>query len=135
MVVKPNHASLKKLKKKVRVLQKKEERSRQELRAALKKIHKLGHSYKVKLAAKLHKMKEKIAETQLSAYARAVSDLQQQIVKSVNEKSKLLKAAIRKFEKKHKLSASLTPKKKRKPAKKKTGAIKKISARQQPRKK
>lgn len=130
MVVKPDAASLKRLKKKVRVLQKKEERSRQELRAALKKIRKLSHSYKIKLAAKIHKMKEKIAETQLTAYARAVSDLQQQIVKSVNEKSELLKAAIRKFENKYQLSASLVPKKKKKPAKKKTGVTKKISHQQ-----
>jgi hypothetical protein len=71
----------------------------------------------------------------LTAYARAVSDLQQQIVKSVNEKSQLLKAAISRFEKKCQLSASLIPKKKKKPAKKKTGATKKVSSQRQLRKK
>ena len=115
MAVKTNQkVSIKRLKKQVRVLQKKEERSRHQLRAALKKIHKLAHSYKIKLANKLNEMKAKIAETEFASYAQAASDLQQQMLKSVNKKSKALKSVIGRFEKRLiKSKKTIKPKKKK----------------------
>jgi hypothetical protein len=125
MAVKKNSKTvLKKLKKQVRVLEKKEEQAKNQLRTALKKIRKLGRVYRSKLAVKARQMKGKIAEAQATTYVKAAVHLERQLLKGIDAKSKALESAITKLEKKHvaKLKKNLAKKgKKAGKTKKKTG--------------
>lgn len=98
---KKQKALLKKLKKQVRVLQRKEEQARNKLSSALKKMRKLGRTYKSKLASKVRLIKGKIAEIQSTTYAKVASDLERQLLKGIEAKGKALRTAIMKLEKKH----------------------------------
>lgn len=101
MAAKKNHkVLLKKLKKQVGVLQRKETQTRNKLRAALKKIRKLGHSYENRLATKMQAMKDKLADTQASTYAKVAMDIERQLKKSVEAKASMLKSMVDKLEKK-----------------------------------
>ena len=101
MAVKNHNALLKKLKKQVRDLQKKEEISRNKLRAALDKVRKLGRAYKRKLASKMHVMKSRIAKSHATAYAKIAADIERQMLKSIEAKSRAIALAVAKLEKKH----------------------------------
>lgn len=102
MAVKKNDKLLlKRLKKQVRTLQRKEEQTRNKLRVALKKIRKLGRQYKSKLSSKMRAMKGKIAEVQSTTYIKVAADLERKLLKGIEAKSKALKLAIAKIEKKH----------------------------------
>lgn len=113
MATQHNHkAMLRKLKNRVRMLQRKEEQAKNKLRAALKKMHKIGRSYKSKLSSKMRKMKGKIAQVQASTYAKAAANLERQMLNSIGTKAKALVAAATKIEKKHavKLTKSIAKK-------------------------
>ena len=113
MAVKTNHmALLQKLKKQVRVLQHKEALAKNRLRKALKKIHKLGKSYKSRLASSVRAMKGRIADAQASTYARAAVDFERQLAKGIVSKGRAVKSALASIEKKHaaKLMKSLAKK-------------------------
>ena len=102
MVARKNQtALLKKLKKQVRSLQRKEERSRNQLKAALKKARQLGKAYKSKLATNMRVMKNKLAASHASTYAKVAADVQRQMLKSVEIKGRVLKSSIQKLEKKY----------------------------------
>jgi hypothetical protein len=101
MTVKDHKLLLKKLKKQVYVLRKKEEQSRNKLRTALKKIRKLGRAYKSKLSSRVRLLHGKMAQTQASVYAKVAADLERKIQKSAEAKGKALTSAIVKVEKKH----------------------------------
>jgi len=129
MARKNQTALLKKLKKQVRSLQRKEERSRNQLKAALKKAHKLGRVYKSKLASKIRVMKNKMAASHASAYAQVAADVQRQMLKSVETRSKALKASIQKLEKKYisKLTRNIVNKVKQSGGVRKGTALRKTS--------
>lgn len=102
MAAKKNQkALLKKLKKQVALLQRKEAKSRNQLKAALKKIRKLGRSYKVKLIGRMHAMKNKLVKTQAATYAKVAEDVGRQMQKGIEAKGKSLRSALHKFEKKY----------------------------------
>jgi hypothetical protein len=92
---------LKKLKKQVRALQRKEQQARTKLKSALNKMRKLARGYQVKLAAKARQMKGKIAEAQATTYAKAALHMERQLIKGIDAKSKALESAITRIEKKH----------------------------------
>lgn len=113
MAVKRNQkALLKKLKKQVRLLQRKEEQGRNKLRTALKKMRKLGRSYKTKISKKLRTMKNKIVEAQAETYYKVATDIEREMLKGIDAKSKALKSSIHRLEKKHiaKLTKSIAKK-------------------------
>lgn len=105
-------ALLKKLKKQIRMLQRKEEQSRNKLKAALMKARKLSRAYKIKLRGKMRVMKSKIAEAQSSTYGKLAADLERQLIKGIERKAKSLASALSKIEKKHaaKLAKGLSKK-------------------------
>ena len=126
MVVKKNHLGLvKKLTKQVKMLERKETKSRRQLSSAFKKIRKLGRTYKNKLSITLRTMKAKIAEAKTSTYIKVAADFECKMLKNIKAKAKAkaLALAIAKIEKKHsaKLIKNLAKKGK------KPGKIKKIS--------
>ena len=94
-------ALLKKLKKQLSVLQRKEKHGRNQLRAAFKKLKKMGRAYKSKLASKVRMMQGKIAEARFSTYAKVAADLERQVLRTIQSKGKFLASAIAKIEKKH----------------------------------
>ena len=113
MAVKKNQKTLlTKLKKQVRLLQRKEEQSRNKLKAALAKARKLGRNYKTKLKGKMRAMKGKIAEAQSSAYGKLAANLEREILKGIERKAKSLASVLSKIEKKQaaKLTKGLTKK-------------------------
>lgn len=127
---------LKKLKKQVRLAQKKEEQSRNQFRSAVKKMRKLARTYKNKLANKVRLMQGKIAAVQSSTYAKVADDLERQLMKGIDAKRNAIAAALAKIEKKHvvKLKKSVAKKGKKagkaKPYKaKKASSVKVKSAR------
>lgn len=99
--MKNQKALLKKLKKQVRTLQRREAQSRNKLKTALKKIRKLGRSYKSKFVAKVRAMKGKISEAQASTYAKVAADVERQLKKGIEAKGKSIRSALAKFEKKY----------------------------------
>lgn len=112
MAVAKNHAALlKKLKAQIRVLQKKEEQSRNQLHAAFKKIHKLGTVFKSKLAKRMSVMQNKVMAAQASSYAKAASEFELKILKGISKKTKEVANAIAKFEKQQEKKASSRAKK------------------------
>ena len=86
---------LNKLKKKVKLLQRKEAKARNQMRTALKKVSKLSQSYKIKLARKMREMEHKLAKTQAACYAKVAVDLENQLVKGIKRKVKALTSAAR----------------------------------------
>lgn len=125
MAVKQNHTlMLKKLKKQVRELQKKEETAKKKLKIALAKIRKLSKSYKSKLNSKIRMVKGKMAEAEASTYAKTAVHLERQILKGIESKGKAIASALSKIEKKYaaKLSKSLSKKGKVKKARKVSAA-------------
>ncbi len=119
MAVKKNHqALLRKLAKKVKLLQRKAGKSRNQLRLALKKAQKLGRSYKSKLASKARVMKAKVEQARVDAYAEAASHLERQLLKGVKKKAKALVSAASRIEKKYASKLAKTVAKKSKKTKK-----------------
>lgn len=98
--VKDQRLMLKKLKAQVVLLQRKEHASHHKLRAALRKMHKLGKVYKSKLARKLKNMKGKIAEAEAKVYVRVADDVERQMHKKVEAKERALGSVVAKFDKK-----------------------------------
>lgn len=110
-VTKKHAALLKKLKAQVKLLQKREEQSRNQLLAAFKKIQKLGKVYQNKLASNMRSMQNKAMAAQASTYAKAASDFEQQVLKNIKNKTLAVAAAIEKMEKKHTKKATAKGKK------------------------
>ena len=115
MAVTNHHALIKKLKKQVALLQKKEEQGRKQLHVAIKKMEKHGKLYKTKLAKQMRLMQAKIAKSKSTAYAKAVSDLEVKMLRGVASKAKALANAAKRIEKKHfaKLARAIAKKSKR----------------------
>jgi len=116
MAVKNTHAAMvKKLKKQVQDLAKKEVRAKNKLRSLLVKMRKVNRSYKAKLAEKMRMMKTKVAEAQSSSYAKAVMHLEKQMLHGIETKGKALASALHKIEKKYaiKLKKSIAKKAKK----------------------
>lgn len=124
MTVVKNHDDLvRKLKKQVRVLQRKEALAKTRLRAALTKIGKLGKSYKSRLASSMRAMKHRIADTEAATYAKAAISIERHIVKDIEAKGKAIKSAVARIEKKHaaKLMKNLAGKSRKAASSRKTG--------------
>lgn len=98
--------ALSRLKKQVKRLQQKEERSRIKLNAALQEICKLGVAYRTKLKGKVRTMKKKISHAHHATYAKVAADLERQILKTIESKSKAIAVALAKIENKHVLKLS-----------------------------
>lgn len=116
MAVKHDHKRLlSKLRKKVKVLQKKEEQSRVRLQAAIKKIRFLARDYKIKLDLNKRVMESKIAEIRKKSYKRIIEELEDMIIQGIKQRGKALTSAIEKLETKHlaKTSSSRRKKKRR----------------------
>src|SRR5580700_3112923 len=102
MAMRKNHKALiKKLKKQVRMLQRKSNQNRNKLQTVLKKLRKQARGYKSKLARKVRMMKAKMVAVQSSTYAKAASSLEKQMMKSLDRKSKAFASALAKIDKKH----------------------------------
>lgn len=118
-------ASVKKLKKQVKTLQKKEAKSRDQLKTAVNKMRKLGKAYKNKLASKVRVMKKKLNTSQLATYYNVAANLEQQMTKAIHEKIKAISAAISSIDKSDSPKKSSVKKKKKVKARK---AVKKVKA-------
>jgi hypothetical protein len=121
MVVRKNYQSLvRKLTKQVKVLERKEEKARRQLGAAIKKMRKLGRTYKTKLSDKLRTIKTQVAAAKTSTYIKVATHLERKMLKNIQSKAKALTAAIAKIEKKQvsQLTKSMTKKRKTTQAKK-----------------
>jgi hypothetical protein len=92
---KKQDALLKKLKEQVRLLKRKEEQSCKRMQAAIKKVNKLSHTYKIRLARKMRVMQAKLEESQISSYAKAAADLEKQLLTGIKRKVKAFKAAAK----------------------------------------
>lgn len=110
---------LKKLKKQISDLQRKEEHGKNKLKAALKKLHKLSKTYKSKMASQIRIMKVKVDEARSSAYAKVAAEIERQLMKGIAAKGKSISNAIDKLEKKHitKLTQVIAKKSKKRPKK------------------
>lgn len=86
---------LKKLKQQIKKLRNKEEQSRAKMRSALKEVNKIGHTYKVRLARKMREMERKIAHSEVACYAKLALDLENQLVKGIKQRVKVLTAAAK----------------------------------------
>lgn len=86
---------LKNLKQQIKKLQDKEEQSRAKMRSALKKVNKIGHSYKIRMARKMREMERKIAHSEAACYAKIALDLENQLVKGIKQKVKALTTAAK----------------------------------------
>lgn len=82
---------LEKLKKQVRDLQKKEEKSRAQLEAAFKKIRHMGRLYKNRLESKMRVMKRKVAAAEASSLEK-VARLAERVAKNAERATKVKKA-------------------------------------------
>ena len=97
-----NHEMLvRKLKKQVKLLQRREEIARSEIRSALKKASKLGKVYKSRLVKKVHVMKGKMASAEAVAFVKAAADLERRLLKNIETKTKAFATALVKIEKAH----------------------------------
>ncbi|VVC76303.1 hypothetical protein AQUSIP_16120 [Aquicella siphonis] len=114
-VASDHHLILKKLKKKIRLLERKEELARIRLRQALARIRKLSRSYKSKLASKSRRMKAKVAEVQASTYVKSAQEMERHMLQGIETKGRALASALIKIEKKYatRLKKSLARKGKR----------------------
>lgn len=102
MAVKHDHKRLlTKLRKKIKVLQKKEEQSRVKLQIAIKKIRFLAREYRIKLALKSRLMENKIAEVRKKSYKKIIEELEDMIIKGIKQRGKALSSAIEKIDAKH----------------------------------
>lgn len=99
--VKDHRQEVKRLKRKLALLQKKEEKSQRRLKAALIKIRTLSKSYQSKLAKNIRVMRIKIGRVKASTYVKAADDIQRHLIKGIASKDKSLRSAIVKVEKKH----------------------------------
>jgi hypothetical protein len=90
-LAKKQEALLGKLKKQVRDLRKKEERSRQQLQAAFKKIRHMGKIYKSKLESKMRLMKKKVAEAEATSLEK-VARLAERVAKKAEQATKVKKS-------------------------------------------
>lgn len=106
---------LKNLQKQVRLLQKKEQQTRNKLKLTLKKMRTQGQSFKSKFTKNVRDAKNKVAGTKAAIYAKLVKDLEGQVQKRIVAKKRLMAAAITRFEKKFmaKLTKGLTKKSKK----------------------
>ena len=84
-------ALLGKLKKQIHTLQKKEERGRNQLQAAFKKIRHLGKIYKTKLEHKMRLMKKKVAAAEASSWMK-VAKLAERVAKNAERATKVKKS-------------------------------------------
>lgn len=92
---------IKRLKNKIKILQKKEEKSRRQLTLTLQKMRALADTYKTKWVRKIHVIQKKVGASQASTYAKMALQLERQLLKNIKAKEKALKIAINKLEKKH----------------------------------
>ncbi len=92
---------LKKLKTKIKTLQKKEEQARAKLQVAIKKIRHLAKDYRIKLALKAQVMENQIAEVRKKSYVKIIDELEDMIIKGIKVRGKALTSAIEKMDKKH----------------------------------
>ncbi|OGT46807.1 MAG: hypothetical protein A3E83_03915 [Gammaproteobacteria bacterium RIFCSPHIGHO2_12_FULL_41_20] len=94
-----HQALLRKLKKQVVLLRHREEKARNQLRTALRKVKGLSSSYKRKLAKKARVTKDRVVAAQAATYKRIAADIKRQLEKRVAAKEKALTAAMVKVEK------------------------------------
>jgi hypothetical protein len=120
VVTQKQKVMLQKLKKQVKLLQKKEEQSRDKLDAAIKKVKKLGKVYKTKLSKKVRSMQSKIAMAQAKVYIKVAADIERELLKGIEKKAKAVASAAARIEKLHaaKLAKVLSSKGKKKAGKK-----------------
>lgn len=114
MAAKKKKAKVNNLKKQVKALKQKEAKSRNQLKAAVNTISKLGTAYKNKFASKVRVMKKKLDSMQLATYYKVAANLEQQMTKAIQEKIKAISSILSNVEKK---VAVKSPAKKRKKAK------------------
>lgn len=126
MTAKTQRLMLKKLKERVRLLERKSEIAHNQLRHALVKMRKLGRVYKSRLALKVRDMQGKIAEAESKAYTKVANNLEQQMQKRAIQEGKVVNSAISKFEKKFAAQLTKSIKKKAKQVKK-PRKVKKLS--------
>jgi hypothetical protein len=108
---------LKKMKTQLRHLRLREEASRKQLHAALKKMRALGEAYKIKLVSKISLIKSQVDEIQTSSYMKAAEKLERQILNNMKTKVHALAAAVAAIEKHHaRTSAKKVTKKSKKPS-------------------
>lgn len=100
MAGKNQRSLIKKLKKQVRLLQRKHNQGRTQLKSALKKLAKQSRSYKKKLTAKVRSMQGKLSASQAATYTKVAKDLERQLVRGIKAKAKSLSNVISKLEKK-----------------------------------
>lgn len=100
MAAKKQHqAVLRKLKKQIIALQKKEEAARAQLRVALMKVKKLGKAFKRELDLKAKHVKAKVAAAESELCIKIANDIEHRLKKQVVAKTKAMSSAIEKFEK------------------------------------
>ena len=89
-IMKKQKSLLSKLKKQIRELQKKEERSRAQLESAFKKIRHMGKVYKTRLESKMRMMKKKVAAAEASSLVK-VARLAERVAKKAERATKVKK--------------------------------------------
>lgn len=91
---------LRKLKKQVKLLQQREEKSRAKLRCAMKKMRQMAKSFKSGLV-NMRVIKVKDSADTTSAYAKIAHQLEQQMLKNMAAREKALSDAMFKLERKN----------------------------------
>jgi multidrug resistance efflux pump len=101
VVEKLHHRTLvRRLKRKISLLQEREEKSRAKLSAALKKIQRLELGYKAKVVAQARIRNTKLVNAQSAAFMKLAAKLQKQLLQEAKAKRKQLQLAMGKLEKK-----------------------------------
>jgi predicted nucleic acid-binding Zn-ribbon protein len=93
MTSQKHKAMLKKLKKQVDILKRKEKMTRHKLQAAVMKVKKIANTYEKKLVKKTQDTKEKVAAAEAAVYLRLAESIKKQ-AKSI-KKSKSVKKTNR----------------------------------------
>ncbi len=106
---------IRRLKKQVRALHRKEKAASHQLQKTFRKIKALGKVYERKAAAHLRKMKAKVASAQAGAYLKSAREVEKHVKQKVHAKQKALGRVLSRFEKHFgaKLSKTLQQKAKR----------------------
>jgi hypothetical protein len=90
-IMKKQKSLLDKLRKQIRELQKKEERSCAQLEAAFKKIRHMGKVYKTRLESKMRMMKKKVEAAEASSLQK-VARLAERVAKKAERATKVKRA-------------------------------------------
>ena len=100
MVIKENHrALLKQLKAQVKLLLRKEEQAKNELRAAIKKMRSMAKGYQREFTSNLRILQNKLAEAHAQGYAKAAIEIERQLLKAVERKAQAVAKVAAQMEK------------------------------------